>query len=62
MTEVNVSEGKAQKVLKGLGVLVRDKRTWAFLVAAAAAGGYSLSPDVASALSVLLEVLQTPAS
>lgn len=62
MTEVKANEDKAQKVRKALLVLARDKRTWAFLVAVAAATGYSVSPDVATALSVLLEALQASAS
>ncbi|MGR3967812.1 hypothetical protein FW800_25610 [Pseudomonas sp. 910_23] len=62
MTEVNVSEDKAKKVRQALGVLVRDKRTWAFVVAVAAAAGVHLSPDVAQALGALLEALQAPAS
>ncbi|WP_124302563.1 hypothetical protein [Pseudomonas chlororaphis] len=62
MTEVNVSEDKAQKVRKALDVLLRDKRTWAFVAALAAAAGAHLSPDVAQALGVLLEALQAPAS
>lgn len=48
--------------LQGLKSLLRDKRTWAFLVAVAAAAGVHLSPDVAQALGVLLEALQAPAS
>lgn len=62
MTEVNANEDKAQKVRKALLVLAKDKRTWAFLGAVAAATGYSVSPDIASALGVLLEALQASAS
>lgn len=48
--------------LQGLKSLLHDKRTWAFVVAVAAAAGVHLSPDVAQALGVLLEALQAPAS
>lgn len=62
MTEVTVNEDKTQKVRQALSVLAKDKRTWAFVVALAAAAGYSVSPDVAAALGVLLEALQAQAS
>lgn len=62
MTDVTVSEGKAQKVAQALGTLAKDKRTWAFVAAVAAAAGCHLSPELAQALGILLEVLQAPAS
>lgn len=60
MTDVTTSEGTGQKVGKALGALARDKRTWAFVAAAAAAAGLHLSPELSQALGVLLEVLQAP--
>jgi hypothetical protein len=48
---------KASKAAAAVAALAKDKRTWAFLAAVAAAAGYHLSPELAQALGVLLEVL-----
>ncbi|WP_164486075.1 hypothetical protein [Pseudomonas chlororaphis] len=57
MTEETLNETSKAGLPQSLKSLLRDKRTWAFLAALAAAAGVHLSPDVAQALGVLLEAL-----
>ncbi|WP_277590706.1 hypothetical protein [Pseudomonas chlororaphis] len=57
MTEETLNETSKAGLPHNLKSLLRDKRTWAFVAALAAAAGVHLSPDVAQALGVLLEAV-----
>lgn len=57
MTNEQAQTPRAQRLRVALRVLVKDKRTWAFVAAVAAAAGVTSSAELASALSIIVNVL-----